>query len=91
MQATTTAWKAAEQISQRIDPLRSMGSLTVHEGWNGGVPEAALPYAAENIYKPPGGENPVAELDEKVALAEQLRSPGGQQALEEAIEYLERV
>lgn len=56
-----------------------------------GVPEAELPYAAANIYKPPGGENPVAELDEQVALAEQLRSPGGQQALEEAIEYLERV
>ena len=41
-----------------------------------GMPMAELPYAAENLEVPPGGESHAAEIDQQHQLAEQLLEPG---------------
>ena len=46
-----------------------------------GVPLTEMPYAAGNLVMPPGGENPVANIDQMLLVAEQLREAGAQQAL----------
>lgn len=46
------------------------------------VPMEEIPYAALNLALPPGGENPVAEIDQQLQVAEQLGEAGAQRALE---------
>jgi hypothetical protein len=46
------------------------------------VPLEEVPYAAANMEIAPGGENPVASMDEALMVSESLMQPGGQQALE---------
>jgi hypothetical protein len=47
------------------------------------VPLTEVPYAAANLAIAPGGENPVASMDQQLLVGESLMQPGGQQALEE--------
>jgi len=45
------------------------------------MPIEEVPYTAENIEMPVGGENAVADLDQQLQVAEQLLEPGAHQAL----------
>ena len=49
------------------------------------VPLAEVPYAAANLYIPPGGQEPVSNVDQMLQVSESLMQPGGQRALEEAV------
>ena len=46
-----------------------------------GVPLEEVPYAAENIVVPPGGESHVSHIDQQLQVAEQLQEPGAHQML----------
>jgi len=48
---------------------------------NSGVPLREVPYAAENLVVPPGGESHVAGMDQQLQVAEQLQEPGAHQML----------
>ena len=37
-----------------------------------GIPLTEMPYAAENVVIPPGGESTLSEIDQQLAVAEQL-------------------
>ena len=49
------------------------------------APLEEVPYAAANLMIPPGGENPVSNMDQMLQVSESLMQPGGQRALEEAV------
>ena len=70
--------------TEPMEPEEAMAALDDLD-----VPEAELPYAAANLDVPPGGESAVADLDQQLQVAEQLREPGAQRALEEAVDDVE--
>ena len=46
------------------------------------MPVTEMPYAAENVAIPPGGESTLSEIDQQLAVAEQLADPLAHMALE---------
>ena len=61
-----------------VDP-KDVGNLDEVE--EDGVPLNEVPYAAENIVVPPGGESHVSHIDQQLQVAEQLQEAGAHQML----------
>jgi len=51
-----------------------------------GVPIEEVPYAAANVAIPPGGQDPVANMDQMLQVSESLMQTGGQAALEQGFD-----
>ncbi|GMI48726.1 hypothetical protein TrCOL_g5688 [Triparma columacea] len=49
------------------------------------MPLEEVPYAALNINIPPGGQDPVSNIDQQLQVSETFMQPGGHLALEEAV------
>ena len=74
--------KSKRPADDSSNPSSSKKHKAVSEDESDGVPLEEVPYAAANMEIAPGGENPVASMDEALMVSESLMQPGGQQALE---------
>ena len=88
--ASAQATREGGWVGSSVPPSTPTGNANVlEEGCDAapleGVPSEEVPYAAANLMIPPGGENPVSNMDQMLQVSESLMQPGGQRALEEAV------